>query len=698
MPPVPVDGTGGITHNSCGAYLQIKRNSGKFANGLIANSPAHDTLRNFYTKNLTNIMKKTLLAAALLAGAVWGANAGQTTYDYSAGLNNTKTFGTEKAETYDMAISLTNPALVGMKVTSISVPLRPATDDQILDLKFFMTKELTVKLIDGKNINVPDIAEYDLTYPTQADPGVETATVTYTLSEPFVIPEGGIYVGYELRVKKADKAVPATMFPVITSSPGREGGFWLRSSRSQRTWADISATQNLVLQLSVGLEGNVSDNALGVSSVTHYNAVLNEEGNTTVEVVNTGLNPVKGFDYKVTIGNKSATYKMDLSAEPIPAVFGAVRTMEFEMPAYDKVGTQPLAIEITAVNGAENFSSVKNYTGNVSVLPFIPVMNPFVEEYTGTGCQWCPRGYAAMEHMKETYPEFIGVAWHGYSSTDPMYPGWGRAEGVESWPIKLVSGFPYATINRVQGMDPYYGLEGDRFGLDAAWQLYRSQFTTAQITAWAQWDADNSDLINVSSKSEFVADAQPGETFRVEYILVADGLTGPEGDTSWYQTSAFSNTAANMEYMEMFAGKGNKVAGLTFNDVGVLSTGPGGIKGSVPEAKYNKPVYGKAVLNTLRAVDYNGKLIPFSKDKLRVVALLLKDNGLYGEVVNCARVDILPAEAGIETINGSEAKSIISAEYFDLTGRRVANPQSGTPVIRINHFNDGSTLADKVIF
>lgn len=643
-------------------------------------------------------MKKTLLAAALLAGAVWGANAAQTSYDYSAGLDNTKMFGSEKAETYDAAIDLTNPALVGMKVTSITVPLLPAPEENVVDLKFFMTKELTVQLIDGKNVNVADIATYDLTYPTAADPGVETATVTYTLPEPFVIPEGGIYVGYELRVKKIDKTNAATLTPLACSTPGRAGGFWLRSSRSQRTWADISEKQNMVLQLSVGLEGDLVDDALGISNVEHYTTVIEEPGQVNVEVVNTGFNPVKSITYVTHLGDHGGVYEMDLSADPIPAVFGAVRTLALNVPTFWEVGTQPLTVNITHVNGQPNGSNIRKEVCDASVLPFIPKYNPYVEEYTGLGCKYCPRGYAAMEYMKETYPDFIGAAWHGYNASDPMYAYWGAATGEVSWPQKLVAGFPYATFNRVDGIDPYYGNYSDRFGLEDLWHEYCARSTNAEIKAWAQWDDANDNLINVSSSVNFVSDGLPGETYRIEYILVADGLKGADDDTSWGQQSAFSSTASRMEHMEMFAGKGSKVLGLTFNDVAVLSSGIGGIRGSVPEAKYGVPVSNSAVLNTLRAVNYYGEVIPFAKENLRVIALLLKDNGVCGEVVNCTRVDILDAESGIETINGNEFKTVTNTVYFDLTGRRVANPQAGTPVIRVNHFSDGSSVADKVIF
>ena len=43
---------------------------------------------------------------------------------------------------------------------------------------------------------------------------------------------------------------------------------------------------------------------------------------------------------------------------------------------------------------------------------------PLIEEYTGTWCGWCPRGFTGMEMLRETFGEdFIGVAIH---NQDPM--------------------------------------------------------------------------------------------------------------------------------------------------------------------------------------------------------------------------------------------------------------------------------------
>lgn len=85
----------------------------------------------------------------------------------------------------------------------------------------------------------------------------------------------------------------------------------------------------------------------------------------------------------------------------------------FEVPVgpTSTVGTQTLTLTAETFNGAPNGDSRKTATGTVVVMPFMPVTRPLIEEYTGLGCGWCPRGYIAMEEMAEKYgADFVGLA------------------------------------------------------------------------------------------------------------------------------------------------------------------------------------------------------------------------------------------------------------------------------------------------
>ena len=107
--------------------------------------------------------------------------------------------------------------------------------------------------------------------------------------------------------------------------------------------------------------------------------------------------------------------------------------------------------------------------------------NVVVEELTATGCGYCPRGTAALEYYKATYPgdaetgKAIPIAIHGYMSYyDPM------SQGVENYLAEVqklngTSALPAATFNRSsRGLDPSYTQEMKR-------QMAEYSYNTASI-------------------------------------------------------------------------------------------------------------------------------------------------------------------------------------------------------------------------
>ncbi len=93
------------------------------------------------------------------------------------------------------------------------------------------------------------------------------------------------------------------------------------------------------------------------------------------------------------------------------------------------------------------------FTGTINCPSFSYPNNVVVEELTATGCQWCPRGIAALEYYHHAYPgtetqgKVINIAVHGFMNhVDPMN------EGVEEYYQKLGAiqqgGLPGAEFNR----------------------------------------------------------------------------------------------------------------------------------------------------------------------------------------------------------------------------------------------------------
>ena len=123
-------------------------------------------------------------------------------------------------------------------------------------------------------------------------------------------------------------------------------------------------------------------------------------------------------------------------AADIEGRIGASGKARIYFDAIDATGNYPVEIRVTSVNGKSVDCAATE--GTAEIYAFLPVNRPLVEEYTGLWCGFCPRGYMALEMMKELKGNlFIAAAYH---NGDPM-----------SWDGKTpnyVSGFPAAYINR----------------------------------------------------------------------------------------------------------------------------------------------------------------------------------------------------------------------------------------------------------
>lgn len=87
---------------------------------------------------------------------LWSSATAQTTtettsmdYAYGNGNDDLALWGTGKKETYDVAIHINNPALVGTTIKGVTLYIPPTP--AVTNLKVWMSKNLNVETIDGKN-------------------------------------------------------------------------------------------------------------------------------------------------------------------------------------------------------------------------------------------------------------------------------------------------------------------------------------------------------------------------------------------------------------------------------------------------------------------------------------------------------------------------------------------------------------------
>lgn len=617
---------------------------------------------------------KAMATAVLAAMISLHATAGDIlTFSYDTGAGTRAKWGTKKKENYDIAIHITDPNLVGKQITAVNVPVIDTED--MSGYKVWLSKELKLVTVDNVNQNAPDVTSIDVT--------PENGELSVTFDTPYTITVEGIYIGYSFNV---DELTDETMTPLILSTEYNTEGFYMRTSRTYRFWNNRADQFYAVSPIEVTLSGVFTDNAVGISSLEDKITEKGDACTIVMTLANHGSNAVTSIDYAYDVAGLQGAEHMDLK-EPIEAQYNKVGNVEIPIPAITEIGNNRLNMTITKVNGTDNEDLMATATARVEVLPFTPVHRPLLEEYTGTWCGWCPRGFVGLELMNEKYPDlFVGVSYH---NGDPM-------DAIEYYPNN-VSSFPDAWIDRVHETDAYHGddMTSADFGIDKAYLQRAAVIAPASIEAKAGWCDEGKTKIGVVSTVTFAREMESGD-YRVAYILVADDLHGSGND--WNQTNNFSKLSeyAGSEGLEPFVNGSSFVSGLHFNDVVVLAPDLMGVKGSLPsDITIDNAMLHAYNFTLADAVNLDGKQIIQDKSKVRVVVLLL--NATTGEVLNANKTTVTDEDPtlGIDNVEQSEA-DVKSVTYYDMAGRRTTLPSNGLFIKSVTYKN-GTVKTSKVV-
>ena len=599
---------------------------------------------------------------------------GSTVFAYAKKTEDNEPSGTGLKETYDVAIDLTNPALEGKQITAIEVPVLPT--DKVSGLSVWVADILKIELIDGKNQNVVT-RRWDLEMPTK---GTEMKYVRCELDRPYTIPKGGTYVGYSLTVNEVSNLHPASLVPIVTALGAKEGGFWLHTSRSFLDWKDRSEDLGVRAMTQVEISGDFMINAVSIAADEELWVAADKENVVNAQAFNLGLDEVESIKYTTSVGDAVKTDVLTFNP-PIPVAFASANDISVTLPSVAELGDYQAYIKLDEVNGMPNEADNAKVAINVKVLPFVPKRLPLVEEFTGTWCGWCPRGFVAMEYMDVNYPDFIGIAYH---DNDPMAMKGGYPD--------INSGYPSMAFNRAKITDPYY-VKGESRGFTTpeAWEALCKGNIPVGISVEAYKDGENT--VKAKAKVEWVLEPE-GKDYRVEYVLVADGLTGPGDDFNWWQKNYYSGLAEE-PLLEEFCKADDYVPGLVFNDVAILTSGLKGVDGSVQYPVVGVENVSEYVFDLTKALNVGGKKIPYDLNRLRVVAFILDmdTDSEYGVVVNAAKCNVLDESGKAEiTVEGK----VIETQFFDLQGRMLTAPQQGLNICR-KVYDNGTSTTEKIV-
>lgn len=597
----------------------------------------------------------------MAAAFTFGVAAAEIDFTYAG--EPYSSFGLRKKEAYDVAIGLTDPGFKGNQIKGIAVAL---PSEGISDVRFWLSSSLQTHMVDGKKQNLADIGTYTAT--------VEDGVAWVTLDEPYEITEEGVYAGYSFNV---DELTDATMYPVYVGAGGNPDGLYMRSEKTYRAWKTFSEDYSLSSTLTVALITPDYENAVGISEVRTTRAKIGEESCIDVVVCNHGTSQVESVGYTYEADGKTGEGECTL-ATPLSADYNSQALVSLPMPAFDSKGQKQVSFTITKVNGQENQELNPSGSGVINVLSVVPVHRAVMEEYTGTWCGYCARGYAALEYLNKHYPDnFIALAYHNKDQMAIM----------SSYPASI-SGFPGATVDRGDVVDPYHGYSAVEFGIEKIWLSRCEEISPAAIDVEAEWlDDDN---IAVTANVTFVE--EPDDNYLLAYYLVEDRMSGTT--SSWMQANYFGgdHKIEYIEEMDRFINGDKYVLGLEFDDVVVMTSNMYGEPGSLDGVEFDVPYSHTYEFNAVsEAPNIQGNPVVLDKSWLRAVALIIDKT--TGRIVNAAKTGYIHGAS----VDGMEHEANMSSvEYYDLNGKRVGDSYKGI-CVKVSRLADGGTQTSKIV-
>lgn len=607
-------------------------------------------------------MIKNLLLATLVCTCGLGAAAAtsQTTYTY-ASPDNLNALGYKGiAQTYGTAICIANPAMAGMKVTSITGYINT---NRVADVEMWLTTDL---VSDTKEVSVPvPVSEI---VPVMLGKE-EVYKISVTLPEPYVLTKDNVFVGYTLKVPVSDDM--GTYYPIIISQDNMTpyGLYWYASVSAPQWTNDMYGYG--VSYIEAGIEKEDLEYGLNINSVDSSLAVINEGFTNVVSVCNIGDNVINTITYTYQVNEGDVITKTKVLESPIYPDLASYTTVVLDFDAITESGEHLIDFSISEVESHVN-TNVPTYSGTfiVSVLPQKSIRRPLVEEYTGLWCGWCPRGFFAMEEIAKEYGDRqVSLCYH---NNDAM-----MVTSVYPVPVEAAEGgygYPESSVDRSILCDPYYGSTYYTQGLETDFGIYNDIQNHIDVVPLADIDVQatpiDNNTIEVTSTVTFYRTMSAGN-YKIGYVLASDGLS----NESWRQTNYF----AYPQYRNQFQGTpleelttwGASVRGLVFNDVVVNATAMMGVENSVPSSvKFGESFTHKY---TLRRPS-NRDLAP-DMNKLSVAAFVIDASNGFIENANKFYISGWDGVEGIEAAN-EETEAV----YYDLAGRRVLNPEKGVYV------------------
>ena len=197
-------------------------------------------------------------------------------------------------------------------------------------------------------------------------------------------------------------------------------------------------------------EGAIPENALDTKDFDPVYMKPGKRAIVPVTATMAGTKQVNSLAFTMKVGNHEPSQEQTVDLPQPLTLFGQELLLNIPVNAPMQSGEFPVEVTITKVNGEANGSIHPTGKGAFVVLEKEIVRNVVVEEYTGTGCGYCPRGIAGMMKLRDTFGDrFIGIGIHRYNDSDPMF--------ITKYKRLAWEGAPKCMLDRGKQIDPFKG-------------------------------------------------------------------------------------------------------------------------------------------------------------------------------------------------------------------------------------------------
>lgn len=621
------------------------------------------------TANAQNITLEKLQSPLGVQTEAFGAHKAPAKANIAANQRLVGYFNTDDCDNYLGATSITGNNKVAIVLTADD--LVPYYGKKIVGVRFNLGQGETSTGVFVENVKINNGTITENTAIVTSDKSVTSAAGAKNTGEWHEVMFDNkveinssfeaLLVGYNYKQKSNNYPIGVSSkvegpFYVFANIPASKGG-------NGENWYQINSGYGLSIQLIV--EGDFAPNAVKPLDFGKFMVVKGKTKNVAVSLFNLG-SKLSSIDYTIALDGKAgAEQHLDFGKD---YGVGGTHTVEIPFAADSKIGTSTVTLTITKVNGVENANATKTATGTLYTVEREFVKRSVVEEGTGTDCGYCPRGHVVMHNMHNLYgDQFIGIALHQRSSTDPMYN--------VSYDLGFTN-FPQCMVNRSNDFwDPYEQMP-------AVLKASLNEIALAEVTVAGTF-ADEDTKVNATASVESLVAGD----YDIAFMLTADGLTGKT--TSWKQQNYFCKGHSGNPYrskssmpedIQFLWDKGSSYY-ETYNDVLISSSYVSyKNKATLPTLVANGTVSSEYTLKMPTKTTLKKAL---KLDQIYVVALLLDKK--TGAIVNAGRARVT-GSTGIEDVTTGTEATVVAR--YTVNGVQVSAPVKGVNILKMS---DGTT-------